>query len=70
MTKIKFALIALLFVSVNINAQVIEKTYYFHNYKIAQADNYKTINFNNTLLTGKPGEPVLPYHRLTLHRRT
>lgn len=66
MIKIKLILLSLLYVYSNINAQVIEKTYYFDNYSIVQTANHETINFNNTLLTGKPGEPVLPYHSISL----
>ena len=66
MIKAKFILFSLLFVYININAQVIEKTYYFDNYSITQKNNHETINFNNTMLTGRPGEPVLPYHSVTL----
>ena len=66
MIKIKLILLSLLCISVNIKAQVIEKTYYFDNYKIAQTANHETINFNNTLLTGRLGEPVLPYHSVSL----
>ena len=66
MKKIKFILFVLLCVCATLNAQVIEKTYYFDNYKIAQTGSYETINFNNTLLTGKTGEPALPYHSMSL----
>lgn len=66
MKKINFLLFVVLCVYANLNARVIEKTYYFDNYQIAQIDNYETINFNNTLLTGKTGEPVLPYHSISL----
>ncbi len=66
MIKIKLILLSLLCISVNIKAQVIEKTYYFDNYKIVQTANHETINFNNTLLTGRLGEPVLPYHSVLL----
>jgi hypothetical protein len=66
MKKIKLILFVFLFVYATLNAQFIEMTYYFDNYKIAQTDNYVTINFKNTLLTGKTGEPVLPYHSISL----
>jgi hypothetical protein len=66
MKKNKFILFVFLCVYANPNAQVIEKTYYFDNYQVTQIDNYETINFNNTLLTGKTGEPVLPYHSISL----
>jgi len=66
MKKNKFLLFVFLLVYVNLNARVIEQTYYFDNYQVAQIDNYQTINFTNTLLTGKTGEPVLPYQSISL----
>ena len=66
MKQIKFILFVLLCVYANLNAQVIEQTYYFDNYQIKYIDNYETVNFNNTLLSGKLGEPVLPYHSISL----
>jgi len=66
MKKNKFLLFVFLCVFVNLNAQVIEQTYYFDNYQVTQIDNYQTIIFNNTLLSGKTGEPVLPYHSISL----
>ena len=66
MTKTKLILFSLLFIYANINAQVIEKTYYFDNYKITQTADHETINFDNTMLTGKIGEPVLPYQSVSL----
>ncbi|MCW8823257.1 MAG: C25 family cysteine peptidase, partial [Ignavibacteriaceae bacterium] len=66
MKKITFLLFVFLGVYASLNAQVIEKTYYFDNYQVTQIDNYETINFSNTLLTGKTGEPVLPYHSISL----
>jgi len=66
MTKTKLILFSLLFIYANINAQVIEKTYYFDNYKRTQTADHETINFKNTLLTGKLGEPVLPYQSVSL----
>ena len=66
MKKNKFLLFVFLCVCLNLNAGVIEQTYYFDNYQVTQIDDYKTINFSNTLLTGKTGEPVLPYHSISL----
>ena len=66
MKKINFLLFVFLFVYTSLNAQVIEKTYYFDNYQVAQIDNYQTISFSNTLLSGKTGEPVLPYQSISL----
>jgi hypothetical protein len=66
MKKINFLLFVILCVSTSLNARIIEKTYYFDNYQVTQIDNYATINFSNTLLTGRTGEPVLPYHSISL----
>ena len=66
MKKINFLLFVFLFVYANLNARDIEKTYYFDNYQVAQIDNYQTISFSNTLLSGKTGEPVLPYQSISL----
>ncbi len=66
MIKLKSILLALLYAYINLNAQVIEKTYYFDNYKITQTDDHETINFDNTMLTGKTGEPALPYQSVSL----
>ena len=66
MKKIIFLLLVFLCVYVNLNARVIEQTYYFDNYQITQVDNYQTISFTNTLLSGKTGEPVLPYQSISL----
>jgi len=48
------------------NAGIIEKPYYFDNHKIANLGVYQTISFDNTFLTGKTGEPVLPYSSVSL----
>ena len=66
MKKITLLLFVFLCVYVNLSARVIEQTYYFDNYQIAQVDNYQTISFTNTLLSGKTGEPVLPYQSISL----
>ena len=47
-------------------ADIIEQTYFFDNYKISNQDGFQVINFDNTLLTGKVGEPVLPYHSVSI----
>jgi hypothetical protein len=44
----------------------IEKTYRFANYKIGAAGKYQTVTFDQTQLSGLPGEPVLPYHEVIL----
>ena len=47
-------------------AGVIEKSYSFKSYRIMEMDSYQTIVFPNTLVTGKTGEPVLPYRAVLL----
>ncbi len=44
----------------------VEKTFLFGNYKIHAIGIYQTLNFENTQLSGIPGEPVLPYHEIVL----
>jgi hypothetical protein len=60
------SILALLVVINSINAEIIEKTFYFSNYQIVNEKGYCFINFNNTLNTGIEGEPVLPYHSVSL----
>ncbi len=64
MKKLNTLLIVLL--CFNSYAQIIEKTYYFDNHKVIQKSGYQIIDFKNTLLTGNTGEPVLPYHSVSL----
>jgi hypothetical protein len=47
-------------------AQVLEKTYHFDQPLIINADGYTTINFENTMPAGIAGEPMLPYHSVSL----
>jgi hypothetical protein len=47
-------------------ADIIKQTYFFENYKITDQDGFQVINFDNTLLAGKVGEPVLPYHSVSI----
>ena len=44
----------------------VEKTFRFGNYKTNAIGEYQTLNFENTQLSGLPGEPVLPYHEIIL----
>jgi len=57
----KSLLILFVFISVSLHAEIIKKTYYFNNYQTKVIGDYQTINFENTFLTGKAGEPLLPY---------
>lgn len=47
-------------------ADIVEKVYYFSNPKIEYRGMHQTIGFENTLFSGKVGEPGLPYHSLNL----
>ncbi|MCK4654336.1 MAG: T9SS type A sorting domain-containing protein [Candidatus Cloacimonetes bacterium] len=62
----KIIIIVILIISINLNAEIIEKTFFFDKYEISEINEYQIINFNNTLPTGKIGEPVLPYHSVSL----
>lgn len=53
-------------ISFYLYSDIIEQTYFFGNYKISEKDGFQIINFDNTLLTGKVGEPVLPYHSVSI----
>lgn len=48
------------------NAGIIEKTYYFDDYQVTQKGEFQTIQFDNTLISGLPGEPALPYQSISL----
>jgi len=52
--------------SFNLEAQIIEKTYFFSEYKITQNGDYNFISFENTQMAGHLGEPTLPYHSISL----
>lgn len=43
------------------SARVIEKTYHFNHYSITRSGDYDKIHFEGLLLSGKAGEPALPY---------
>ncbi len=47
-------------------AQVLEKTYHFDQPQITTVDGYTTISFENTMPVGVAGEPMLPYHSVSL----
>lgn len=47
-------------------AQSIEQTYCFGNPQITSKGAYVMLSFENTFLTGIPGEPVLPYNKISL----
>jgi len=49
-----------------VSAGIVEKTFYFHDFRIDTIGTYQTVNFGNTSLSGFPGEPLLPYHEIFL----
>jgi len=61
-------LLILLFLSFSlfsVYAQEHEKVYLFNNPHITETDDgYQVVNFDNTLLSGIPGEPTLPYQKI------
>ena len=44
----------------------VEKTFHFGKYKIDNVGLYQTVTFDNTKLSARPGEPVLPYQAISL----
>jgi hypothetical protein len=47
-------------------AGTVKYTYYFNTPVAMQSGTFQSISFDNTLLTGKIGEPALPYHAVQL----
>ncbi|MDP1620871.1 MAG: C25 family cysteine peptidase [Bacteroidales bacterium] len=47
-------------------AGTVEKTFYFSNSKTENIGIYQTVNFGNTILSGIPGEPLLPWHEVAV----
>ena len=64
--KAKISVFLLVVVPLLLSAGSVEKTFHFSNYTIAAAGEYQTVNFGNTMLTGVPGEPLLPWHQVML----
>ena len=58
--------LALVFSFFLLHAGEIVKTFYFSNPLVVAHGTYQTVNFNSTMLTGKQGEPTLPYQALSL----
>jgi hypothetical protein len=59
-------LIALLLSFLMCTAGNITQTYHFGNPVINTIEDYQAVTFENTLLTGKTGEPALPYREVRL----
>lgn len=51
---------------VSIFAGTVEKTYTFSKYNTTFSGTYTMFTFDNTILTGKPGEPMLPFYSVSL----
>ena len=62
--NILFALACLL--SLSLFAGTITKTYHFGKVLIKSTGNYQTISFDNTLLSGNAGEPMMPWQAVSL----
>jgi hypothetical protein len=54
------------FLILSASAGNIEKTYHFTGNKISTEGSYQKFILDHTLLTGMPGEPVLPYQEVAL----
>ena len=61
-----YILILLLLNAGLLQAGVVEKTFYFNNYKVGSKGIYQTLNFDNTIQSGIAGEPVLPWQEIVL----
>ncbi len=57
-----FAFLAML----GLNAATVEFVYHFNDPQVRQVGGYQVISFENTLLTGRTGEPALPYRSVQL----
>lgn len=66
MKKTTTLLLLLLLAAISLPAQVIEHSYYFSAPKTTIQGATQEIQFNNTLLQGVPGEPLLPYQAVNL----
>jgi hypothetical protein len=63
----KFYIVILVLASaLMLKAGIIEKSYYFDNPTLIQSGEFQMIQFENTLITGKTGEPALPYQSVQL----
>ena len=58
--------IVLFLAGINLNAGIIEKTFYFNPPKVIQSGDYQLLQFDETLNTGIPGDPALPYQSVKL----
>ena len=56
----------LLLASILLFAGTIEQTYFFNNQKLTKSGEYHLISFDKLFMTGKTGEPVLPYQAVKI----
>mgnify|MGYP001182362207 CR=1 FL=1 len=47
-------------------AEVIEKKFFFRDHRVTASGSFQTLVFDNTVLSGIPGEPVFPYQQVTI----
>ncbi|MEI6885690.1 MAG: C25 family cysteine peptidase [Bacteroidota bacterium] len=63
----KYLLLACaLFLTFVVSAGTVTKTYHFGKVIIKSNGNFQTLAFENTLLSGNPGEPMLPWNAVSL----
>lgn len=56
----------LMLLTVGLSAGTIQYSYYFANPSVKEINAFQAITFTNTFLTGKTGEPALPYQAVRL----
>jgi len=56
----------LMFFAASLIAGTVEYSYYFSNPSVKEVSSFQVLTFNNTFLTGKTGEPALPYQAVRL----
>lgn len=59
-------IISLLFVGLLVQADVIEKTWYFNAPEIATTKDGQLLNFGDSFLSGLAGEPTLPWQKVSV----
>ncbi len=63
--KYLFTAFSLLF-AFSLSAGNVQKSYTFGNPTVKTYGNFQTVALDNTLLSGKPGEPTLPWREVAL----
>ena len=64
----KFLIIPAFILSVSLAAMAgtVRHTYHFGNPSVSKSGDYQMFNFENTMLTALPGQPVVPYRQVNL----